>query len=117
CARGVLHGGMADVFAGFRLYEHQVAGIGLGTRGANFVVTSGTGSGKSLTYLGTIFDHVLRHRPKRGVHAVLVYPMNALINSQWQEIDKYRRKYEERTGDTFPIRFEQYTGQENDAHR
>ncbi len=30
--------------------------------GTDFVVTSGTGSGKSLTYIGTIFNHLLANR-------------------------------------------------------
>ena len=117
CRDGVLHPAMADVFAGFTLYRHQVEALRHGTAGRNFVVTSGTGSGKSLTYLGTIFDYVVRHRPGKGVLAVIVYPMNALINSQHGEIEKYKTAYEERTGSPFPVRFAQYTGQEDQDTR
>ena len=46
-------------------------------------MSTGTGSGKSLTYLVPIFDHVIRNRPERhSVRAIIVYPMNALTNSQ-----------------------------------
>ncbi|MCR5862342.1 DEAD/DEAH box helicase [Flavobacterium sp. J372] len=40
---------------------------------------------------------------------MLVYPMNALINSQYEEIKKYAENY----GADFPITFAQYTGQES----
>lgn len=112
CAEGTLEPPIQDVFAGFKLYEHQVAALRLGSEEKDFVVTSGTGSGKSLTFLGTIFNHVLRTGAGPGVRAIIVYPMNALINSQWQEIDKYREGYEKSTGREFPITFAQYTGQE-----
>ena len=53
-----------------------------------FVVTSGTGSGKSLTYIGTIFDRLLKAPQPGKVSAVIVYPMNALINSQADEVER-----------------------------
>ncbi len=43
--------------------------------------------------------------------------MNALINSQYEEFDSYRRKYEKATGKDFPITFGQYTGQEKEEKR
>ncbi len=94
-ARGVIHPGLLQVFGGFRLYRHQVMGIERGVAGKSFVVTSGTGSGKSLIFLATIFDHIFRLGEKKGkgVKAVLVYPMNALINSQEEEIKKYELNY------------------------
>jgi ATP-dependent helicase YprA (DUF1998 family) len=66
-----------------RLHRHQRAALDLARDGQNYVVTTGTGSGKSLTYLIPVVDHVLQHRPEDGgVRAIIVYPMNALINSQ-----------------------------------
>lgn len=89
----------------------------LGTAGKDFVVTSGTGSGKSVTYIGTIFDHLLSRPAAAGVTAVVVYPMNALINSQTEEFNRYRENYENATGKAFPITFGQYTGQEKEEAR
>src|SRR5690606_8189226 len=65
---------------------------------------------KSLTFLATIFNDLLKQgeTKKKGVKAILVYPMNALINSQYEEIKKYADNY----GAEFPITFGQYTGQE-----
>jgi hypothetical protein len=89
----------------------------LGTAGKDFIVTSGTGSGKSLTYIGSIFHHILSNPGAQGVVAVVVYPMNALINSQFDEFERYQKNYEESTGKPFPITFGQYTGQENEDKR
>jgi len=48
---GLLHHAMPDIFKGYSLYRHQREVIRLGAGGEDFVVTSGTGSGKSLTYI------------------------------------------------------------------
>src|SRR5690606_7587716 len=80
---GVLDSRIRDVVGGYRLYRHQEEAIRLGAAGKEFVVTSGTGSGKSLTFQTTIFNYVLRQGSDlldRTV-SVIVYPMNALINS------------------------------------
>ncbi len=115
--QGVLHSAIRDIFKGYSLYRHQVEAIKLGTAGKDFIVTSGTGSGKSLTYIGSIFHHLLSHPEEQGVTAVVVYPMNALINSQFDEFTRYKENYENSTGNDFPISFGQYTGQEKDEAR
>ena len=61
---GMLHHAMPDIFKGYSLYRHQLEAIRLGVAGKDFVVTSGTGSGKSLTYIGSIF-HRLLAEPKQ----------------------------------------------------
>ena len=100
-ATGLLHGDTRHIFDGYSLYRHQREAIELGARGTDFVVTSGTGSGKSLTYIGTIFNHLLANRGAEGVAAVIVYPMNALINSQTNEFNTYKENYERNTGARF----------------
>jgi superfamily II DNA/RNA helicase len=115
--QGVLHQAVSTIFRGYELYKHQVDAIRLGLQKRDFVVTSGTGSGKSLTYIGTIFNHVLNTPHAQGVTAVIVYPMNALINSQTEEFNKYKQNYEQHTGRQFPIQFGQYTGQETESKR
>jgi ATP-dependent helicase YprA (DUF1998 family)/very-short-patch-repair endonuclease len=97
-----------------RLHRHQVEAIEAARAGANYVLTTGTGSGKSLTYIVPIVDDVLRH-PGRGVKAIIVYPMNALANSQVHELEKFLTYgYPNRRG---PVRFARYTGQESDEDR
>jgi hypothetical protein len=113
---GELHRSMPDIFKGYSLYRHQLEAIRHGASGRDFIVTSGTGSGKSLTYIGSIF-HRLLTEPSPGVSAIVVYPMNALINSQTNEFNTYRKNYEDATGRSFPITVGQYTGQEKSGPR
>ncbi len=120
---GRLHAETAEIFRSergeaFRLYRHQVEAIEHARRGESYVVTSGTGSGKSLTYFLPIVDYALRHpEAKRRVIALVVYPMNALVNSQLQALEALRERYERRTGRRFPVTFARYTGQTPEGER
>jgi hypothetical protein len=114
---GLLHHAIPEIFKGYSLYRHQLEAIRLGAVGKDFVVTSGTGSGKSLTYIGSIFHRLLTEPKNEGVAAIIVYPMNALINSQTNEFNIYKKNYENATGRTFPITVGQYTGQEKSGPR
>ena len=114
---GLLHHAIPEIFKGYSLYRHQLEAIRLGAVGKDFVVTSGTGSGKSLTYIGSIFHRLLTEPKNEGVAAIIVYPMNALINSQTNEFNIYKKNYEDATGQTFPITVGQYTGQEKSGPR
>jgi ATP-dependent helicase YprA (DUF1998 family) len=97
-----------------RLHRHQVEAIEAASKGANYVLTTGTGSGTSLTYIVPIVDHVLRN-PGPGIKAIVVYPMNALANSQVRELEKFLNYgYPDGRG---PVRFARYTGQEGDTER
>lgn len=111
------HPDIRHIFSEYKLYRHQIEAMRLGTKGKDFIVTSGTGSGKSLTYIGSIFNHILSHPGTKGVTAVVVYPMNALINSQFEEFKRFQEKFKEATGKDFPISFGQYTGQEKEEAR
>src|SRR5690242_494537 len=57
---GIFHSEVMKIFGSFNLYKHQVEAVKKGVKGDSFVVTSGTGSGKSLTYLASIFNHILK---------------------------------------------------------
>ncbi len=101
-------------------YKHQQEAIELGCRDKEFIVTSGTGSGKSRTFMATIFNYILRDPEsyKDKTVAIIVYPMNALINSQWEELNKYKTAYEEKSGGkSCPFTFDKYTGQEDETAR
>ncbi len=98
-----------------RLHRHQVQGIRAARAGKSYVLTTGTGSGKSLAYIVPIVDHVLRHPGPPGLKAIVVYPMNALANSQEGELEKYLcRGY---PSGRPPVTFRRYTGQERDEQR
>ncbi|KUF20422.1 DEAD/DEAH box helicase [Streptomyces silvensis] len=55
------------------------------------LVTTGTGSGKTESFLVPLLDHCRRERERgrEGVKAVLLYPMNALATDQAQRINNY----------------------------
>ncbi len=96
-----------------QLHAHQRDAILKAKEGKSYVLTSGTGSGKSMTYIVPIVDHVLRNGSGRGVQAIVVYPMNALANSQEEELGKFLLKgYPEGKP---PVRFARYTGQDKAA--
>lgn len=83
--------------------------------GHHYVLTTGTGSGKSLSYIIPIVDHVLRNGSGKGIQAMIVYPMNALANSQYGELEKFLcAGFPDGRG---PVTFARYTGQEDDATR
>lgn len=101
----------------WEIYKHQAEAIIKGNGGKGFVVTSGTGSGKSLTYLSTIFNYLFKNTDKPGIKAIIVYPLNALINSQEQALNGFEENYRNRTGNNFPFTYAKYTGQEKQEDR
>ncbi len=99
-----------------RLHQHQVDAIKIAQREQSYVLTTGTGSGKSLAYFIPIVDFVLKQKRNRsdstGITAIVVYPMNALCNSQMDELQKYL-SVEESQGHESLVTFARYTGQES----
>src|SRR5690606_21543824 len=63
-----------------RLHRHHAEAVRVARTGANYVLTTGTGSGKSLAYIIPVVDHVLRVGSGPSIKAIVVYPMNALAN-------------------------------------
>ena len=110
---GVLHSDCKQYFPDFRFYYHQEQAFRCAKRDEPYVLTTGTGSGKSLSYVVPIIDDLLRNPQLKGIRAILVYPMNALINSQEEEFKKFLAKYKEASGKDSHIRVARYTGQEN----
>ena len=98
---GVLHPGVMAVFTrrpGDRAappvdpFTHQEQAVRQAMSGLNTVVATGTGSGKSFTFYMPIVSRALSQAKtdwpddRRPPLAVIVYPMNALANSQYEEI-------------------------------
>ncbi len=120
--QGLLHPETARIFRTdrgqpFQLYQHQVEAIERASRGESFVVTTGTGSGKSLCYFIPIVDAAIRQPELQRPLALIVYPMNALANSQLEMLRKIKEDYERRTGREFPLRFARYTGETREEER
>lgn len=123
-ADGTLHPLCAQIFRRklpdgttqpLRLHYHQVQAIRKAVSGQPYILTTGTGSGKSLTYMIPIVNDILKgnHAPGK-VRAIIVYPLNALINSQKAELDRYFANLGEAG---VPVRYGQYTGQESDEEK
>lgn len=93
-ADGSLHPLCKDIFrikgnSEFRLHLHQQQAITLASKRQNYVVTTGTGSGKSLAFFIPIIDGILKAKgkePSPRIRAIIIYPMNALANSQMEEV-------------------------------
>ena len=87
-----LHPVCGKVFKGFHLYTHQQEALAVAKRKEPFVVTTGTGSGKSLAFFLPIIDSIIRAKeedPVPKTRAIIIYLMNALANSQMEELQKY----------------------------
>lgn len=91
------------------LYRHQEEAIRkLVVERRNVVVTTGTGSGKTETFLVPILNHLFEEERDGqlgpGVRALLLYPMNALANDQMVRLRELLAHYP-------TITFGRYTGE------
>ncbi|MGH8473719.1 MAG: DEAD/DEAH box helicase, partial [Gammaproteobacteria bacterium] len=92
-------------------YRHQVEAWKVFRREEpwSVVVTSGTGSGKTECFLVPILDDLVRERDRVGrligVRALVLYPLNALINSQRDRLRAWTASF---SGD---LRFCLYNGE------
>ncbi len=88
------------------LYVHQVRAIRKALAGRNYIVATGTGSGKTECFLLPIVNDILdefEHADlSPGVRAILIYPMNALANDQLKRLRELL--------DGTPVTFGRYTG-------
>ncbi len=89
-------------------YAHQEQAIRKIGSGRNVLIATGTGSGKTESFLLPIFNHLMREKERGelgpGVRALLLYPMNALANDQVKRIRELLLNYPE-------ITFGRYTGE------
>jgi len=113
CDKKILHQDCATFFGSeLKLYLHQESAIFKAQSKEDYILTTGTGSGKSLTYLIPIIDSVLKNKPEnKSVRAIIIYPMNALINSQYKALEDFK------AGRQFPVTYAKYTGQEKEELR
>lgn len=74
------------------LYSHQEESIRTIGKGHSAIITTGTGSGKTESFLYPILNDLLfdveKGNKEVGVRAIFLYPMNALVNDQ---IDRIRK--------------------------
>ena len=110
---GVLPGGFARLGGAALpldrpLYAHQEQAVRKAAAGRNLVVATGTGSGKTESFLLPVLSELIRERDAHmlgpGVRALLLYPMNALANDQV-------RRLRQVLANTPDITFGRYTGE------
>lgn len=111
---GFMHDGLGLLEADIldrKLHLHQDIALTKACKdGENLVVATGTGSGKTETFLYPLVDKLLKDKDfdKPGVRIILIYPMNALANDQlYYRIAPLLGK----TLKEFGITFGRYTGQ------
>ncbi len=96
----LLHEKVAEAFAKYLLdddkanaqdvypYQHQYEALKAVREGKNLVVCTGTGSGKTESFLLPLIDKIYRahlvagDKYDRHIRALILYPMNALVNDQ-----------------------------------
>jgi len=99
------------------LYTHQIEALAKAQQRQSYVVTTGTGSGKSLAFFIPIVDRIVKAKsqnPAPRTRAIVIYPMNALANSQLEELDKFLYGYDPNQK---PFTVARYTGQEREEER
>lgn len=117
---------LADINFSRPLYSHQEEAIRKISAGRSAIVTTGTGSGKTESFLYPILNDLLSDveygNHEVGIRAIFLYPMNALVNDQIDRIRKILRQcpditYGFFTGDTkesVPQNYREKYGEEND---
>jgi ATP-dependent helicase YprA (DUF1998 family) len=113
--QGVVHPDLVK-FTNFTLHSHQSKALKLATgEGRNIIVATGTGSGKTESFLLPIIDSLLKERDSGtlsdGIRAIVIYPMNALATDQLDRLEAGLTPYPEITfgrfvGPTKPTRKE-----------
>lgn len=96
------------------LYQHQETAIRKVVGGRNLVVSTGTGSGKTESFLVPILNSLIDERANGtlgpGVRALLLYPMNALANDQLKRLRALLKGMPD-------ITFGRYTGETEQTRR
>ena len=117
-----LHNGCGKIFRydngnPYVFYRHQAEAIALASQKESFVVTTGTGSGKSLAFIVPMVNQILKNKdidPTPRTRGIIIYPMNALANSQLEEFRKFNVDHPSLP---HPITVARYTGQESSEER
>ena len=98
---------LSNINFDLKLYTHQYKSLTKIKEGRNVVITTGTGSGKTESFLYPILNSILTDIENgnngAGIRAIFLYPMNALVNDQIDRVRKILRNYPE-------IKYGFYTG-------
>jgi len=98
-----------------KLYLHQERAIRKAAAGKNLVVTTGTGSGKTESFLIPVINQLMKEKEEGtlgpGVRTLIIYPMNALVNDQ---VRRLRELLRDMDGES-KITFGRFTGETKES--
>ena len=96
------------------LYKHQEIAVNKVLANQNLIVSTGTGSGKTESFMIPVLNHIIREYEAGtlddGVRALLIYPMNALANDQIERLRELLVDFPE-------ITYGSYTGQTKNSYK
>lgn len=99
------------------LYRHQEEAVRKAVEGKNLIVTTGTGSGKTESFMIPIINQLLKEKEEGtlgpGVRTLIIYPMNALVNDQ---IRRLRELLADMEGNP-KITFGRFTGETKEKYK
>ncbi len=110
------------LFTAGNLYQHQEAAIREVEKGQHIIATTGTGSGKTECFMLPLFSHLISCKRNEyinqsvpAVKAIMLYPLNALVEDQLGRLRKAcntpeTRKWVENNCGGNKITFARYTG-------
>ncbi len=109
------------------LYSHQEESIRQIDAGRSAIITTGTGSGKTESFLFPILNEIVSDVEKGntevGIRAIFLYPMNALVNDQIDRVRSILTAYPAitygfftgETKETVPKNYREKYGEENNT--
>ncbi|MDF2821185.1 MAG: box helicase [Clostridiales bacterium] len=109
------------------LYSHQEESIRRIGAGRSAIITTGTGSGKTESFLYPIMNELMSDVEKGnheiGIRAIFLYPMNALVNDQMDRVRKILNKcpditygfFTGETAESVPKNYRKKYGEEDDT--
>ena len=102
-----------------QLHLHQLEALKIVLAGGCVILTTGTSSGKSISYILPMVQSIIAARragdTTKRIRAIVIYPMNALCNSQFKELEKYLCYGYPKGAEK--VSFASYTGQDENAER
>lgn len=73
-------------------HSHQAKSWELAKYDKSFVVTSGTSSGKTECFLYPVLNHAFLNKDTKGIEAIFLYPLNALMSDQKDRLGELCKK-------------------------
>lgn len=105
----------------FPLFQHQVETIRAATEGNTVILSAGTGSGKTESFLIPLINRLYQDHAdgkddlsQPGIRAIIIYPLNALVNNQVDRLRKILMKQLDFTDPRPKLTFAYYTSRLKD---